>query len=239
MKTLNQIAENIAYKLGDQYNTILKNSIKDTILDYRAKFIREDLDRNFLSDVHFTQVGTLQFKVVNLLKEFGADFSMISAICPDVINQDKYNILKSTKPIPLPIRRKNAGKNPYSYIGKVDGSKKFTYVALDTFVYVYNLPYTSRTIYYTIINNYLYILNNLQECDINSTLSLCNVLIKDVFENPSDFYNACNNTGFIDDMPFPMGIDMIVNISQAIVKGEYPLKPKDGETINIKPDDNE
>ena len=96
-----------------------------------------------------------------------------------------------------------------------------------------------RIIYYTIINNYLYIINNLNECDINRSLKICKVLIKDVFENPRDLYNACSNSDkFIDDMPFPIGLDMLLQISNGIIKGEYPLIPKDGEQINIKPDGN-
>ena len=34
MDTLNAIAENIAYQLGDQFNMTLRESIKDTIIIY-------------------------------------------------------------------------------------------------------------------------------------------------------------------------------------------------------------
>lgn len=240
MQTLNQIAENIAYKLGDQFNHTLNESIKATILDYRAKFIRDDLDRNPLSDVHFSQVGTLQFEVVNLLTEFGADYSCLNLICSDVALREEYRILKSKKQVPLPIRTKSAGRNPFSFVGRVDGSKSFIYTTLDKFPYVKALKYSSTVIYYTVINGYLYIINNLDQCDINESLKICNVMVKGVFEDPSDFYNACENGDtFIDDMPFPISKDMLVNLSNAILKGEYPLKPKDGEEVNIKPDDNE
>ena len=43
---LNAIAEDVAYKLGDQFNMTLKESIKHTIVYYRSKFMRDDIDRN-------------------------------------------------------------------------------------------------------------------------------------------------------------------------------------------------
>ena len=240
MQSLNQIAENIAFKLGDQFNHTLKESIKDTVINYRAKFIRDDLDRNFLSEVHFSQAGAIQFEVVNLLDAFKADFTNISAICGDSILQERYQVLRSTKDIPTPIRTKSSGKNPFNYVGRLDGSKKFVYTTLDAFPYLKTLPYSLHTIYYTIINNRIYIINNLTQCDINATLNITNLLIKGVLENPREFYNACDNGDtFIDDMNFPIGRDMLMQVSQAILKGEYPLVPKDGQEINIKPDDND
>ncbi len=240
MKTLNQIAEQIAYKLGDQYNNTLQESIKLTVLNYRAKFIRDDLDRNFLSDIHFTQTGTIQFKVVNLLTEFGADYSAITSICPDILEQDKYQVLKSLSSVPVPVRVKSSGNSLYNFIGSTDGRKRFILTTLDKFLYYKELPYNDHTIYYIVLNGYLYIINNLDECDINDSLDILNVLIKGVFETPSDFYDACINSGsFADDVEFPIGRDMLMQIENGIIKGEYPLKPKDGEQVNIKPDDND
>lgn len=240
MTTLNQIAEQIAFKLGDQFNTTLQESVKLTVLTYRAKFIRDDLDRNFSSDIHFNQTGKLQFNIIDLLKEFGADYSSVSAICDDLLEQDKYKILKSDKLVPVPIRTKSSGNSLYSFIGSADGRKRFVYTTLDKFPFYKELAYNTHTIYYTVMNGYIYILNNLDECDVNESLGITNVLIKDCFEYPSDFYNACiDGDKFADDMPFPIGLDMMMQITNNIVKGEYPLIPKDGQTVNIKPDDNE
>jgi len=240
MATLNEISENIAFKLGDQFNTTLQESIKDTILNYRAKFIRDDLDRNFLSDIHFSQVGTVQFKEVNILTEFGADYSAITAICPDVLEQDKYQVLKSIHPIPVPVRLKSAGTSLYNFVGSTDGRKRFVYTTLDKFYYYRHLSYNLHTVYYVVLNKHLYIVNNLTECDINKTLKIANVLIKGVFENPADFYNACETSDkFADDLEFPIGRDMLMQISNNILRGEYPVKAKDGQTVNIKPDDND
>jgi hypothetical protein len=240
MKTLNQIAENIAFKLGDQFNSTLKESIKSTILDYRAKYIRDDLDRNFLSDAHFSQTGTVKFEKVNLIKEFNDNFGIVSAICPDILNQENYFVLKSTKIIPLPIRTKGSSNSLYSYLGSPLGNTRFVYTSLDKFYYYKYLPYNLKTIYYTVINNYIYILNNLDKCDLTDANTIAFALIKDVFEDPAAFFNNCENADtWADDAPFPIGIDMLTTMSNAILKGEYPLTPKDGQTVNIKPDDND
>lgn len=241
MTTLNLIAENIAYKLGDQFNQTLIESIKDTLLNYRAKFIRDDLDRNSLSEIHFSQIITIHFEEVNLMTEFHADFSCISAICDNVLTQSKYNLLKSAVKIPLPVRGKAAGKNPFYYLGTIDGMKQFIYTALDTYRYYKTLPYNHNTVYYTILNGYIYILNNLESCSTTNNiidgLGICNAMIKSVFEDPREVYSLCQDKNiFIDDRLFPISKDMLVLISNAILKGEYPLTPKDGEQVNIKPD---
>jgi hypothetical protein len=239
MKTLNQIAENIAFKLGDQFNHTLQESIKDTLIDWRAKFLRDDADRNFISDIHFSQTITIQFQKVNLLTEFNANFDCINSICSGIQEQEEYMILKSTKKIPLPIRTKISHTNPYNYIGSIDGFRSFKYTTIDKFPYLKHLKYNSRVIYYIIIDGYLYIINNLDLCDINNTLNICNVMIRGVFENPREVFKVCSvNNGFADDAIFPIGVDMLMQISNGIVRGEYPLKSSKGEEINIKNNDN-
>ena len=242
--TLNLIAENIAFKFGKQFDQTLIESIKDTVLNYRAKFIRDDLERNSLSEIHFSQVLTISFKEVNLMTEFNADFNSISAICDDVLTQDKYKILKSNIKVPLPIRGKSSGKNPFYYLGSVDGMKQFVFTSLDKYPYYKTLPYNIKTVYYTIINGYIYILNNLDSCintnSIVNGLEICNAMIKGIFENPQEAYTLCSDKSlFPDDRPFPISKDMLMQLSNAILKGEYPLVPKDGQQINIKPDDND
>lgn len=244
MTTLNLIAENIAFKLGKQFDQTLLESIKDTVLNYRAKFIRDDLERNSLSEIHFSQVLTINFEEVNLMTEFHADLSCISAICDDVLTQTKYKILKSTTKLPLPIRGKASGKSPFYYVGTIDGMKQFVYTTLNKYVYYKTLPYNHKTIYYTIINEYVYILNNLDACSVTNNiidgLGICNAMIKSVFEDPREAYSLCSDKSlFIDDRSFPISKDMLMQISNNILKGEYPLVPKDGQQVNIEPDDND
>lgn len=240
MSTLNSIAENIAFKLGGQFNNTLKESIKETVLDYRAKFIRDDLAKNAASDMHIMQTGAVMFKKVNLLSEFTTDYGYVTAICPEILEQERYEILRSIEPLPVPIRKKNSTQSGFYFLGRIDGSKRFVLTTLDKFPYYKSLRYNEHTIYYIILNQYVYIINNLDKCDINLSLKIINLMVKDAFEDPREFYNACDNGDtFIDDMPFPMGRDMVLQISNGILKGEYPLKAKDGEQVNINPDGNE
>lgn len=237
MNTLNRIAENIAFKLGDQFNMTLRESIKDTVLNYRAKFIRDDTDRNFISDVHLSQVLNIEFEVVDLLTEFGANFDIVNTICSDTVSQEGYRILKSKTRVPMPVRTKTSRRSPYQYLGRVTGEKSFTFTDLEQYYYIRSMRYNNSTVYYTIINDRIYIINNLKECDINNTLEIANAMIKGIFEDPREAYSACSDKSTkIDDRVFPIPMDMLMQISNGIIRGEYPLPPAKGETVNIKPD---
>ena len=49
MTTLNIIAEDITFSLGEQFNETLQESIKNSIVEQRALFIRQDIERNGIS----------------------------------------------------------------------------------------------------------------------------------------------------------------------------------------------
>lgn len=238
---LQEISEDIAYKLGDQFNTTLQESIKQTLIIYRAKYIRDDIERNgVISDIHFSQTFTVDLEEVNLLTEFQADMDCITAICDNSAELPEYTLLRSVQKIPKPVRLKNASGDSFQFVGTIDGMKRFKYTSLDRYVFIRELPYQDKTIYYTFINERLYILNNLNCSDIMNTLALCNALLRGIFENPRDIYTFCSSTTFIDDNEFPIALDMLMSLKQSIVRGEYPLIPvKDGEQVNIKPDGND
>jgi hypothetical protein len=235
MTTLNEIAENIAFKMGEQFNYTLRESIKDTIINYRAKFIRDDSDRNVFNSTHFSQVLTIDFEEVSILDAFG-DISCITAICPDITEQLEYKVLRSKELIPIPVRLKTLNISPFIYLGSVDGKKGFIPTTLDSFYYVTDLKYNRKNVYYVYMDNRLYIINNLNQCDINETLKICNVLLKGVFENPREAVKICNiKTNDVDDAYFPIGRDMLVLISNGIIKGEYALITN-GKEVNIDSD---
>lgn len=241
MKSLNTIAEDIAFKLGDQFNNTLKESIKLTLLDYRAKYLRDDIDRNYISLNHFTQTMTINFKKVNILEEFkGNEPNCLVSLYPSNINAEEYKILKSEKPVPSAIRTKTSYSNPYIFFGSKTGRVNFIYTTLDSYYYIREINGLKNKVYYTIINNHIYILNNLtildDEQEIN-TNNLCSALLTGIFEDPREAYKICSdNNKFIDDNPFPIGLDMLASIRNLILKGEYPLIPTDGQEVNIKKD---
>lgn len=236
MTTLNEIAENIAFKLGEQFNYTLRESIKDTVINYRAKFIRDDAERNVFNSLPFVQTISVDFEEISIFDAFDGDYSCITAICPDVATRQKYKVLRSKEKVPMPLRLKTQGVSPFMYVGSLTGDKMFTPTTLETFPYVAELKYNSKNIYYIYINERLFIINNLNACDINETLRICTVLLKGVFENPREAQSICKTITYsVDDASFPIGRDMLLLISNGIVKGEY-LVLRDGEEVNIDSD---
>lgn len=234
---LNRIAENIAYKLGDQFNHTLKESIKDTLIVYRAKYVRDDLARNPISYMDFEQEYTIGTTKVNLLDEFKANKFCITSICSNNEELECYTILKGDKKIPKAVRIKLGNKDNYTYIGTVDGMKRFHYTTLDQFKFLNTLSYNKNTIWYTFIGERLYVLNNLNCNDLLDSLEICNILIRGIFVDPRDVWSFCESERFTDDNEFPIAEDMLMSMSNAILRGEYPLLGKDGNEVNIKPDD--
>lgn len=229
--TLNQIAEDGAYKLGDQFNSTLRESIKHTVLFYRAKYLRDDINRNGNTSSDLFQTFIMEMKEVNKLEDVGASINCITSggVCYNVINGKRFKLLKSTKPLPKSIRLKQFGTSPYRFVGSADRSTRFYYSEPADLEFKQAVPYQKNSaIYFFITNNYLYLLNSLE---------ICNVLIEGVFENPRDVINLCNGEGFADDKEFPLPADMLVSIMDNIVTKTYPLRGKDGQVINIQKDD--
>lgn len=229
--TLNQIAEDIAYKLGDQFNNTLKESIKHTLIFYRSKYLRDDDARNGKTSIHLFQSVVMQMEEVNKLEDVGASLDCITegGVCMAVIGSKKYRILKSKKKLPIPVRFKGYGATDYSFIGSVDRSTRFSYAEPIDLKFKLALPYqNSATIFFFIANNDLYLLNNLDICD---------VLLDAVYENPREAYEVCDADGVADDKYFPLPLDMLVSIADGIVTKTYPLRGADGQTVNIQKDD--
>lgn len=238
MKSINQISEEIAYELGDQFNMTLRESIKNSVVDYRAKLLRDDIDRNFVSLGLYGQTITMLFEPVNILHEFGEEANCVIDSNPGIEEQDKYTIFKSKKEIATPIRTKTTHLNPFSFVGTAVGREAAIYSTLDAYYYKREMKYFKNKIYYTYMNNHLYILNNLTIDDDNQfrTGDICRLIITGIFADPREAESICANEYiFPDDRPFPIGNDMLVIIKE-FVKKQYVVKPKDGETVNIEPD---
>lgn len=226
---LNKIAEDIAFKLGDQFNTTLKESIKHTLVYYRSKFIRDDIERNGLNSVTpYYQTIVLNFEEVNKLEDVGADIQCLANICASAKNNKKYLVLKSKEKLPNLVNLKSTGDFAFKYIGSVDRLKRFKYGTPDTLEYAKYLPYQKEEIYYYISNNYVYLLN---------TTEICNLLIEGIFDNPREAFPLCQGETFKDDNDFPISNNLLYFITNGIVTREYPLINKaDGEEVNLQKD---
>jgi hypothetical protein len=225
--TLNQRAEAIAYKLGDQFNFTLRESIKDTLIYYRAKYIKDDLDKNFLSHIDYLQTFTMKLKEVDILEEFDASLCKVASNCLSSLDRERFKMLRTVDKIPKPVRIKSWGKMSYKFVGTVDHIIPFEFTTLEEYQYKKELPFQDKQIAYTFINGYIYIINNLELCDL---------LLDGIFANPRDIYSLCSEEGFTDDNDFPIAMDMMLSMEKSIVSGEYPLVNKDGQQINLQAD---
>jgi len=240
MDSLNAIAENIAYQLGDQFNMTLRESIKDTLIIYRSKMLRDSDARNFDDMALFSQNLSVSLIKVDLYKELGIGIALqaLAFLNSKFTTESKFTVLRTKEKVPVPFRGHMVHREPFRFIGSFDGSAYFHYTTLATFKYDSILPNREKVIFYLYINGYIYIINNLRTCDLTSSLDLKELFMSSIFDNPRNAYKICDDpTTFVDDRPFPMSGDLIASIYNMVKKGEFvPGYTKDGQTINIKPD---
>ena len=209
MASLNEAAELIAIRMGGQFNEVLKDSIKFSIKYYRAEFIRQDMERNRTSPLY------IQKYIAILKKVDKADSALIDVDC---------NILRTTNPIPTPVRVKGA---PFKFVGSPDGKKIYTYGELEELPFLKHLKFNPNIIKYTYINNYGYILNTskLKWARFDAPYASPELVGIDT----ADSSGIC----YTDDMEFPIPIDMLRSITQGILSQELRLVPDDQE-VTIK-----
>jgi len=240
MQSLNAISENMAYQLGDQFNATLRQSIKDTVVVYRSKFIRDSDIRNFDDMTVFAQNLSIPLIKVDLYEELGigAAKQAISFITTNIPKEQTFMVLRSKEKVPSPYRNHIMHREPFKFIGSFEGSTMFHYTTLATLRYDAILPNRQNTIFYAYINGYIYIINNLRCKDITTSLSLKELFVTSIFDDPRLAFKACDDPStFIDDRPFPISNDLLTAMYNMIKKGEFiPGYSKDGQAINLKPD---
>lgn len=212
MTTLNILSESIAHILGDQFNIVLRENIKNSIVDLRAKFIRQDLDRNFLSYTDYLQPICLELEEID------------RSYCPDF--PTGCTILRSKQKIAKPLRSKQNGRISFNFVGSIDKKITFTFATLQELDILYTLPYQDDVIYYTYQDNRIFVLNNLKQCKI---------IVEEIVADPREIEDCSNPSIFKDNRKFPLPEDMIDDIKRAII--QLFRKPvQDGKEINIEKD---
>lgn len=226
MATLNELAEDIAFKLGDQYNHTLKESIKHTLVFYRSKFLRDDIDRNGTNVNSYYQTVVIDFEEVNIFDDLEANVKCLATMCKDAKDDDKYKVLKSTKQIPQFLRLKNNNLPPFRFLGSLTRLVRFKPATPETFEYIKDLTHRGHKIYYYFSNNFLYLFN---------TSEICQALIEGIFDDPREAFDLCKDGKFKDDNLFPISNDLLFYIVNGIIQGSYPLIIKEnGEQINLQ-----
>ena len=118
MDTLNSIAENIAYQLGDQFNMTLRESIKDTIIIYRSKMLRDSDTRNFDDMALFAQNLSVPLIKVDLYKEFGIGVAKqaLNFLNVNLDSTITYEVLRTKEKVPTPFRGKLSHREPFRFV---------------------------------------------------------------------------------------------------------------------------
>jgi len=207
MASLNNIAENIAFNQGEQFNDTLKQSVKDSIVDHRALFIRQDIEKGGLSFMDYIQSFEVELEEVDR---------------PGGGTQ-----LRSKQRVPLPLRIKSNGRSNFKFVGSIDRAKTFSFEHQQAFKYMCHLPLQGNVVYYTYENGHIVVMG---------TLRPCKILIEGVMADPR-LVEDCNEPHiFPDDKEFPVPQDMIVKL-KTLIKREFLHNPKDGQEVHIEQDD--
>lgn len=208
--TLNQIAENIAFALGDQFNNTLIEAIKHTVIVYRGRLIKDDLTNNFMDYTNYLQSFIVNLELVN----------PITGYC------DKCRLLRTVNKVPTPIRTKLLDRSGFAYVGQIDANNAFVFSKLEEFKFLSSLQYQHNVMYFAWDNGYIYVLDNSK---------LCAIRLEAIFSDPREINMTCTEkrTMFRDDREFPISNHLLVTIEKGIINGDFPVIT-DGKQVNIE-----
>ena len=211
MASLNQIAERIAYTLGEPLNIVLKENIKFSIKYWRALLYRRDIATNGQSD--------------EFLQKFHAPLTKVDKADDCAFTLD-CTILRTTNKVPKPVRLKTDVL--FKFVGTADG-KAFDYTEYEEVQFRCENKYTGKSIIYSYINDYLYIFN---------ATKLKKLAIQAVFANPEEI-NICatSDTCYSDDDKYPIADDMIGDIINGILSKEFKLLDAKDLAVSVEPTD--
>lgn len=197
---LNQIAERIAFALDKPHDATLKENIKFSVNYWRALLMRRDVEKNGMSDTW------LQKFHINLVKVDKADACNF--------NLDCVTVLRSSVPIPKPVRLKN--DSLFKFVGTVDG-KPFAQVEYEEVPYTCYNKFTSKDFRFAYINDYIYVFNNTK---------LKYLALQYAVEEPNKINLSCTaGTCYSDDLEYPCPADIVQQIIAGILVGEFRIIP--------------
>lgn len=215
MKTLKKVVDEIIYDLGESFNEVLYDVVKEKVLDLRALFLRRDAERNIENPIHNQSI------VIPLQK--------VDALKSCVITDDCALLLRSVEKIPLPVRQKR--HEIFASITTVDGKTILRHIDEVGAKFTKYNKYTKNNLAYSYENGYLYIHYN---------LSLKYIKVVDTFEDPREINTCADTTSCYleDESPFPCSRDILVLIKQEILNKKQFLN-KDDVEVNLTKDKEE
>lgn len=201
MASLNKIAQAIADSLGKPFDVMLMERLKFSIVNYRAKYLRQDYGRNKSID----RISVQDLGCIPLIKVDEAECCKEELGC---------KVKKTKLEIPKPIRLK--GKSPFLYVGSIDKMIPFTFCLPEELPYTLANKYTAKTAKYSYIDGYIRVYNQ----------TATKINIASIFEDPREveLFKSCENSDcYSDDDEFPIPADMIEDIMKEIIKGNLPI----------------
>lgn len=164
--TLNQLASNIALRLNDPYNHVLKEQIKDSYKSLRAKYISQSIEKHGIEN-NFILTYDVDLEIVDK-----ADHCNLNVGC---------NVAKTVNPIPNMLGYTT--DVPFNYVGTIDWYG-FIYCKPTEIRYRKYLEHLKEAILYHFTNNYIYVYNT----------KVKQIRIQAVFSDPAEVINLCSST---------------------------------------------
>lgn len=212
MATLNEIAYSFTESIGKSDDIALVRRVKLAINYYRAKYIRQDFERNGLSR------EMLQRIVIPLIKVDEADSSCVQVGC---------TILRSEKKIPKPVRTK--GVSQFIRVGTVKlTNESWGEIDINEVQYISTRKFTKNSTFYYYIDEYIYVVTNKK---------FKYASVSAVFAEPAKAVEMCINSSkcVSDDDEYPIPLDMLDSILKELRNSEISLVLPEKE-VNIDGD---
>ena len=211
--SLNQIADYVLGELGFDLDYVQRQKAKFAIKMWRAKFLRQDAERNGL-DKTFVQYYT---------------DSLVKVDTGSCLVETGVDVLETEHNVPKPVRTKSG--QPFKYVGEVGGGQAWTYAEPEEMQYVAYNKYSPNIIRYSYVNGKVRVLGACLPKYIE---------IADAFEDPSEAVTHCVDSinCFNDDEPFPIGMDMLADIIKAILTTKLKIDEGDEEVTVDAPKTN-
>lgn len=215
---LSAIAEQLAERVGRQFDVPFKLQLEDLAVVYYARFRTNSLNKNPALKKYYSQSIVVDLEVVN----------------PDECDQldgcNLNNVLRSIKEIPQTLR---VGPNPYDYVGSPGGMQPLAWTTFASERFYINNTYTASLSRYTKLNNRIYIFNE---------HNLTKIRVEDVWDDPRQLANfSCSALTYIPcysaTSNFVTDNALAQLIIEEILVKELRFTPKE-ETIEIKTDKN-
>lgn len=209
MASLNQIAYSFLESVGKSDDVALLRRIKFAIKAYRAKFIRQDFEKNGVSKEF------LQTFIDNLIKVDEADTDCLELGC---------TILRTEHKVPKSVRIKNS---LFYRVGAVRfSSHAWKEVSIGEVKYMAFAKYISNVTFWYHKNDYIYVVTKGKFKYISIT---------GVGVNPEEWRDRCIdsvNCLTSDDEEFPLALDMLDMILTALCTLDLSLQIPEKE-INV------